>query len=89
MDDEAMPPSHDQLVEILAKLEHEKWREWMGSIVNLGCIPMGMKQRWHESADQYQFLPESMKEEFRALARRNLAAYLTWQSDNQREFFGD
>jgi hypothetical protein len=84
-----MPPSHDQLVEILAKLEHEKWREWAASIVHLECIPYAIKSRWHESDGQYQFLPESMKEEFRAVARRNLSAYLTWQSDNQRDFFGD
>lgn len=82
-------PNEERLVEILAKLEHEKWMEWMGSIVRLDCIPISMKHLWSEGQQQYQFLPEHMKEHYRALARRSLSAYLTWRSDNQREFFGD
>lgn len=81
-------PDEQRLIEILAKLEHEKWMEWVGSI-SPECRTSSMVERWNLCQDQYQFLPESMKEYYRALARRTVAAYLTWQSDNQREFYGD
>lgn len=82
-----MPDEH-RLVEILAKLEHEKWMEWAGNI-SPECMTGSMIERWRMGQEQYQFLPEHMKEHYRTLARRTVAAYLTWQSDNQREFFGD
>lgn len=81
-------PEQQRLIEILAKLEHEKWMEWVGSI-SPECMTSAMVERLNLSRDQYQFLPESMKEYYRTLASRTVAAYLTWQFDNQREFYGD
>jgi hypothetical protein len=59
-----------QLLEELAKLEHEQWIEWSKSLASKEKLSEERLKRWKEMWVPYENLAEEQKEQDRAYARK-------------------
>ena len=64
----------EQLLDMLAELEHIQWMEWAGSILKSELISTKRKDRWLELIRPYEALTEKQKEQDRKYARRVIRA---------------
>lgn len=60
--------SKDDLVEALAKIEHDQWRHW--SEAAAVDVSDATQEKWRNSWVEYDELPESIKEADRIWARK-------------------
>jgi len=61
----------DDLVESLARLEHEQWMHWSQAVA--GDVPEATRAKWSNSWRDYAELNEVMKEADRVWARKVIA----------------
>jgi len=64
--------NQEELLERLAMLEHEQWREWSHEIAVTEKISPERLSRWKASWVDYQTLPDAKKESDRVYARKVL-----------------
>lgn len=64
----------DELVEVLAALEHEQWMQWSQSITKTEKLSPERLARWEELWIPYADLPDDQKEHDRVWARKTLRA---------------
>ena len=62
----------DELIERLARVEHDQWTEWSRSVADE--VSGERRRRWQEYWVPFDDLPEEIKERDREWARRALAA---------------
>jgi hypothetical protein len=60
----------DNLLEKLAKLEHEQWIQWSRNIAQTETISPKRLKRWEKLWVHYSVLPEKQKETDREWARK-------------------
>jgi hypothetical protein len=62
--------SYDELVELLAGLEHEQWVVWSRDIAKHEAISGDRLKRWAKLWVSYAKLPDAVKESDRQFARK-------------------
>lgn len=75
----------EQLLEELANLEHQQWREWAIQIMMTELISEERKKRWIPlCASSYYELTEEQKEQDRVWARQVLRIVEAKKTESQR-----
>jgi hypothetical protein len=62
----------NNLLEDLAKLEHQQWKKWAQHAIEQGSVPDHVKSRWSQYFVPYSNLDEDIKELDREYARKIL-----------------
>jgi hypothetical protein len=84
----------DELIEILADIEHERWSKWMRYMFECGTfneggtwtMPADKVERWHRQVGTpYAELSDREKESDRDEVRTTLQALIKWLIDNHSE----
>lgn len=70
---EVPPPPHStaELIEELARLEHEQWLHWSQAVAE--DVPQAIRDKWRRSWVDYAALTEDLKEADRLWARQVVA----------------
>ena len=69
-------PTED-LIETLARVEHEQWMHWSQTVA--AEVPAATREKWRHSWVPYQDLTDELKEADRVWARKVLAVLRTHQ----------
>ena len=65
----------DNLLEDLAKREHQQWKKWAQHAIQQGSVPEHIKSRWSKYFVPYSDLSEDIKELDREYARQILVIF--------------
>jgi len=69
--------SYEEMIEVLADLEHRQWVKWSKSLANTETLSPERLQRWKKLWVSYNQLSEDEKDQDRVWARKVLARLLT------------